>query len=86
MYDIHFFFVLGKVNYKCAYENFFVQLLGNTNPAGLMKQRVFMMERVVQASISQKFKVWHMPKLVEEIFLGIKEKKKIEVAAYVQLN
>jgi len=50
-------------------------LLGNTNPAGLMKQRVFMMKRAVQASISQKFKVWHMPKLVEEIFLGIKEKK-----------
>lgn len=85
MYDIYIYFVLGKVNCKCAYENFFVQLLCNTNPAGLMKQRVFMMKRAVQASISQKFKVWHMLKLVEETFLGIKEKK-IEVVGYVQLN
>ena len=55
-----------------------VQLLCNINPAGHIKQRVFMMKRGLEASISQKFKVWHMPKLVEEIFLGIKEKKRLK--------
>ena len=53
-----------------------VQLLCNINPAGHIKQRVFVMKRGLEASISQKFKVWHMPKPVEEAIFGDKRKRK----------
>ena len=53
-----------------------VQLLCNINPAGHIKQRVFVMKRGLEASISQKFKVWHMPKPVEETIFGDKRKRK----------